>query len=265
MSLKSSIQNIVQSILLKKKMRLVRTIDFESLKHFFNSIKPITTNFNLIRIGGEIDGGYLVPDDIDNIEACFSPGVAETANFESALAERGIKSFMADYSVEDSPVKNRLFHFEKKYLGSVNNDVYMTLENWVSRHTKNQNDLILQMDIEGCEYGVIISTDEEILRRFRILVIEFHGLDDLLHKKGFEFINLTFQKLLKNFEIVHIHPNNCSKLVAYGEFEIPPVLEFTFLRKDRISNRKPTLSFPHKLDKVNVKQYYDFALPKCWY
>jgi hypothetical protein len=250
---------------MKINIRLVRTVDLNILKQFFDSIIPITTNHNLIRIGGETDGGYLVPDDLDNIEICFSPGVSKTSNFESELADRGIRSFMADYSVDGPTIKNALFHFEKKYLGTTNNGTYMTLDNWVNRNAQNQNDLILQMDIEGSEYGVILDTSNETLRKFRILVIEFHWLDSLFEKKCFGLINSVFQRLLRNFEIVHIHPNNTSKPIKYGDFEIPPVLEITFLRKDRISSSTKTLNFPHKLDRTSIPRKKDFPTPSCWY
>jgi len=135
----------------------------------------------------------------------------------------------------------------------------------VNRKTPNQSDFILQMDIEGAEYEVIFDTSRETLRKFRILVIEFHRLEAIIVKYGFDLINLTFRKLLKDFEIVHIHPNNAAKPKAYKTFEIPPTMEFTFLRKDRISSRQPTLSFPHKLDRPNAPNKEDCPLPKCWY
>ena len=56
----------------------------------------------------------------------------------------------------------------------------------------------LKIDIEGAEYPVILDSPLEVLNKFRILVIEFHDLDALLHHKGFELIDLTFSKLLKN-------------------------------------------------------------------
>ena len=52
-------------------------------------------------------------------------------------------SFLADYSVDKMPFENPLFRFDKKYLGCINNDVYITLEKWVSNNVKDQNDLIL--------------------------------------------------------------------------------------------------------------------------
>jgi len=121
------------------------------------------------------------------------------------------------------------------------------------------------MDIEGDEYGVLLNTDRELLKRFRILVIEFHYLDSMLDTLGYELINLTFSKLLKDFEIVHIHPNNCSYPIIYKDIQIPPVLEISFLRKDRIQKSQYANSFPHSLDKKNVQKNLDVILPKCWY
>jgi hypothetical protein len=265
MTLLPSVRILSKSILLKNQLTISRTTEFDRLTQFFGSIKPIATNRELIRIGGEYDGGYLVPNDLDNIEICFSPGVSEIADFESDLASRGIKCFLADYSVEAPPIQNDLFHFEKKFLGAAENSTFMTLDNWVKKHAANQTELILQMDIEGSEYSVVFDTPLETLRKFRIMVIEFHSLDGLCNKFGFELISLTFTKLLKEFEIVHIHPNNYRNTVVYGKYEIPIDMEFTFLRKDRISSRSSTIAFPHPLDRKNDRRGDELSLPACWF
>lgn len=265
MTIKTSVIKVVDSFLLKRRLRLARTTDYAHLEQFFKAIKPVTTNHELIRIGGVADGGYLVPNDLQNIEICFSPGVSVISNFEDDLAGRGIECFLADYSVEGSLIQNKKFHFEKKFLGTVEDSKYMTLENWVQRNAPDRSDFILQMDIEGSEYGVICDTRAETLKKFRILVIEFHSLQALCDRLGFQFIDLTFKKLLKDFEIVHIHPNNCFKPVVYGKYQIPPTLEITFLRKDRIKSKVPTSKFPHKLDLKNDPTNEDLALPSCWF
>jgi hypothetical protein len=258
-------KNFFRTFILQRGWQISRTTDPDRLAQFFDSIKPISTNHNLIRIGADADGGYLIPNDLDNIEACFSPGVADVAAFELELANRGIKCFLADFSVDSPPIQNKLFHFEKKYLGPKDNSIFMTLDSWVKRNAPNRSDLILQMDIEGSEYGVILEASPETLLKFRILVIEFHQLSNLCYKLGFELINLSFIKLLKDFETVHIHPNNCYKPLVYGKYQIPPMLEFTFLRKDRISNKLPALNFPHPLDRKNIPSNDDFPLPDCWF
>ncbi len=232
---------------------------------FLSEVRPVTTNHPLIRVGGEADGGYLIPDDLAGVDTCFSPGVAQTSDFESQLASRGIRCFMADYSVDKTPVSHPLFHFEKRFLGPKNDAVFMTLENWVNRNAPASNDMILQMDIEGAEYGVILESDSSILKRFRIIIVEFHNLEDMWQDRGYQLMRYTFLKLLKDFDIVHIHPNNKVKPLVGQGLGFPPRLEVTFLRKDRVAQRTPTTRFPHPLDRKNIPSLPDHPLPPCWF
>jgi hypothetical protein len=259
------IKSKIKRFLLKQNLWVSQSSQMKNILDFLDSVKPVRTNHDLIRIGGPSDGGYLIPNDLKGIETCFSPGVSDVADFESDLAERGIKCFMADHSVEAPPVRNPLFDFEKKFLGATDNETYVTLESWIRWKAPSMSDSILQMDIEGGEYPVIFDTSAETLRRFRILVIEFHRLDNLFNPMGCELISLSFQKLLRDFEVVHIHPNNCCGPVQIDEISIPPVMEFTFLRKDRVQRKSLAQVFPHPLDQKNVDAHPDLPLPRCWY
>lgn len=253
------------NLLLSFSVFVSRSTSQDELKKFLLKVRPIKTEHMLKRIGGSVDGGYLVPDDFDGVSACFSPGVSEIATFESELAAQGIKSFMADFSVNAPPVKHDFFDFEKKFLGDVNNLIFMTLESWIHQKCVDSADMILQMDIEGAEYRVLLSTPSQVLRRFRILVIEFHDLNSLFSRGGFELIDTVFNKILEDFYVVHIHPNNCVPIVGYGEIQVPPVMEFTFIRKDRVVSKSFEISLPHPLDSPNMPQYKDIYLPSCWY
>lgn len=253
-------------VLFKLNVNLLRTTADIKLKSFFELINPVSTDKELIRIGGDADGGYLVPDDMEGLMGCFSPGVAYTATFELEMAKLGIRSYLADYSVDSAPVAHPLLDFEKKFIGIDTNDVYMTFNNWFQNKTGMKGgDYILQMDIEGAEYEVLNSVDDLFLKNFRIMVIEFHNLHYLVDPAGFNLVEFSFKKILKNFEIVHIHPNNESKPLKYHGFEIPNTVEFTFLRKDRILKKSPITSFPHPEDLQNFMDREDFPLPKCWY
>jgi hypothetical protein len=50
-------------------------------------MRPVSTKYDLIRLGGPHDGGYLVPNGLVGIQACFSPGVSKVSNFELDLAQ----------------------------------------------------------------------------------------------------------------------------------------------------------------------------------
>ena len=114
-----------------------------------------------------------MPNDLSGISTCFSPGVDITATFEKDLLSRGIRSHLADASVDVVPDGLPVLSFDKKFLGAINDDTTMTLETWV-RDKAGDGDLILQMDIEGSEYETIIATPVDILRRFRIIAMEIH-------------------------------------------------------------------------------------------
>ncbi|MDB5805007.1 MAG: hypothetical protein JWN73_2329 [Betaproteobacteria bacterium] len=258
-------QILVRQTLLKSGLHVSSTTHEARLADFFSTIKPVVTDHPLLRLGGETDGGYLIPDDLSGIGACFSPGVANSSNFELAMAGRGIPCFMADFSVDGPAAEHPLFRFDKKFLGPDDAGAHMRLETWVNQYAAGASDLLLQMDIEGSEYGVILDTPVEVLRRFRIMAIEFHHMHALVGKFGFDLIHLTFKKLLKEFDVVHLHPNNCAMPVRLGPYAIPPVLEVTLLRRDRIASRAPASLFPHPLDRSSYAHRGDYALPECWF
>ncbi len=236
----------------------------DDLMAFFRLVRPTAVDKPFIRIGGDFDGGYVAPDDLEGIEVCFSPGVSDIATFENALAARGIRSFLADYSVEQAPISDRMISFQKKFLGVSDDETFMRLETWV-RNNSVDGDLILQMDIEGAEYEVILDTPRDVLHRFRILIIEFHGMERLFDRESFGTIRQVFKKLLESHYICHIHPNNADPAWSVRNFTVPRTLEFTFLRRDRSAVGMQPLSFPHALDMPNIPDKKDIVLPECWH
>jgi hypothetical protein len=229
-------------------------------------LRPRDCGKKLIRLGGAGDGGYLIPDDLDGIEYCFSPGVSTLSDFESQLADRGIKSFLADYSIDAPPIIRPEFTFDKKYLGSTNSERFLTLASWKEKYLKDYTgELILQMDIEGGEYQVILNASDELLRQFRIIVIEFHFLERLFDPLVFALFSSCFEKLLESFCVAHIHPNNFYGSVKSGGIEIPRIMEFTFLNKRRVSDASPVRMFPNALDAPNILRRNSLRLPACWY
>lgn len=220
----------------------------------------------LVRIGAANDGGYLLPDDLTDIEYCFSPGVNQLTEFETQLAQRNICSFLADYSVDGPPKLLPQFVFDKKFIGANDSDTYMTLASWKQRYLPQyQRDLILQMDIEGSEYEVILSTPAELLRSFRIIVLELHHLEKLFEPFAHSIIKACFDKLLSSFYVVHAHPNNCAGSVTQGGLQIPSVMEVTFYNRKRATPGAYVQQFPHPLDAANCSTLPPLQLPRPWY
>ena len=235
------------------------------LNAFIERVRPRQTDKELIRLGPTGDGGYLVPNDLEGIEACFSPGVDTVSGFEKDCAEMGMRVFMADHSVETPAENHESFSFEKKFVGVTANDQFMTLDAWVqSALGPSDGDLLVQIDIEGFEYEVFLAMSDELMRRFRIIVAEFHDLHLLRSQPFFRIASRSFDKILQTHVCVHIHPNNRCGSERIGQLEIPRVAEFTFLRKDRVVQSEYANEFPHRLDSDNVVGE-SLVLPACWY
>lgn len=208
-----------------------------------------------------------MPDDLKDVRACISPGVSSECGFDLEIAGRGIDVYMADASVDGPPIQHSRFEFVKKFLDTYESATTTTLDQFcrVIPDHSSQHDLVLQMDIEGAEYRVVHNMSDDLLRRFRIMVIEFHNLEQLFSRFSFGFMRSTFEKLVQHHNVVHIHPNNFSACVRRRKVDIPPIMEFTFYRKDRASfSDEIELQFPHTLDRDNVPERPRLVLPECW-
>jgi len=235
--------------------------DFRS---FLESLHPVAPEKPLIRLGGG-DGGYLVPDDLEGIAACFSPGVSTESDFEIDCAGRGMQVFLADASVAGPSRHHENFTFIPKFVGPVASGGRITLDEWVAQSLPDEaSELMLQMDIEGDEYTVFPAISERLMQRLRIIVVEFHRLELLGCEPYFKLARTAFDKILCTHACVHIHPNNAEAVKKYRGIPIPPLLEFTFLRRDRLGLNGYRSDFPHPLDRDNTPSP-PVALPRAWY
>jgi hypothetical protein len=235
------------------------------LRKLLRAMRPVSPSMPLVRLGPEGDGGYLVPDDLADIPACYSPGVSGIAGFERDCASRGMEVFLADASVDGPPEQNERFHFLPRYIGAFSSDSFVSLDDWVSStHVPSGKDLLLQMDIEAYEYEVLLAMSMPLQRRFRIIVVEFHNLHYLWDSAFFRVSSRAISKLLLTHACVHNHPNNVRPPVRYGSCEIPPMLEMTFLRRDRVGKHEFATAFPHPLDRDATSQP-SVVLPACFY
>lgn len=241
-------------------------VPVDRLKKLAQKIRPINTNIELLRIGADEDGGYLIPNDLDGISSCYSPGVDQIASFETGLLKYGIPSHLADYSVDAPPKGTSAASFIKKFIGANNIENFISLEKWIEDTGGNsiEKDLLLQMDIEGAEYESILSTPNSVLNRFRIIAIEFHNIETWAQSHFLSLVEATFEKLLSQFYVVHSHPNNAMGIVDLNGFLAPRLIEITFLRKDRVNSTDGYAKLPHKADRPNLLDRPDISFPNDW-
>jgi hypothetical protein len=199
-----------------------------------------------------------------DLAACFSPGVSTESGFERDCAERGMQVYLADYSVDHPAAQHRNFHFIKKYIAAIDSDEAMTFGTWRKAVSlPGTGDFLLQMDVEGYEYEVLLNLPSDLLQRFRIVVMEVHNLEHLWARPYFDLASRVFDRILLNHTCVHLHPNNLRGVCRYNGVTIPRLMEFTFLRNDRIDKREYRSDFPHPLDADNTSMPH-ITLPKEW-
>ena len=230
---------------------------------------------DLIRIGRDYDGGYLVSQsDIEKSDLLIGLGICDDWSFESDFVKfNDIEVFAYDASIDfrsllkravderiKKPfkfyaVKNLIAYKKffkgkhkhiKKFVGlSTANNLHCTFSDVLNK--TNHKNIFLKIDIEGSEYRFL---DDLIANDDRIsgLVIELHDCD--IHLKEIE-------KFIDDFglKLVHVHANNCA-LIRLDD-GLPLVLELTFSKYANTSNSN---NLPHKLDMPNNKKEADIEL-----
>jgi hypothetical protein len=239
-----------------------KNISTEEWRFFRNSLRPTNTGWDLIRIGSIRDGGYLIPSDLSELIGCISPGVSNLVDFELALAKLDIPSAMYDGSIENLPIENSKFHFNRKFVGSPLNKDYVSLKTALQEFSSaTKASLLLQMDIEGDELSAFHTLTSDDFDKFRIIVVEFHRVQDWTNRTVFrQLVKPVFDNLLQRFDLVHIHPNNCDGEFYFARNFFPRAIEITFHHKSRRISEAIPAKLPNNLDAPNTDDAPDVQL-----
>lgn len=207
-------------------------------------------------MGEGFDGVYLIPNCLNGNEILISPGVGTSTSFELNLHEKfGIPSILIDPTIKQ-PAKSELppeSVFISKYLGVEDDDKTISLDQ-IYRDFGKQKNLILQIDIEGMEYLSLLCASSELLSKTKILVVEFHNLNywsNLLYYQN--VVKPLFDKLNNSFFPVHLKANSVSGTFKIFGFEVPKVIEMTFISNSLTSKGSLVKKLPHPLDVANVE------------
>ena len=205
----------------------------------FKSILNQTTfieNVKLVRIGSSHDGGYVLANLFSGQQIVISLGIGNNSDFEMAISRYVSKVFCFDGSIKNLPQENWRLEFERKYVNKEVTKSSTSLTNILQGIRVNH--LILKIDIEGAEWEVLESTLQSDLVRFDQIVGEFHGFTT--NKSGQVGLNRKVQileKLLENFEIINVHPNNWGSYRIIKGTPVPDVIELTFINKNLLNSK----------------------------
>lgn len=214
---------------------------------------------NLIRLGRNGDGGYILPKSIvESSDGLLSFGMGRDWSFEEDyhVLKPTNPIHMYDGTVDRimDYIRDRCnkFYVDQKVLHKEN----VTTYNFdLSIERINRNNLILKCDIEGDEYNLV----ENILsnkHRITAIVMEFHWL----HEDRQQF-NDALQKLMLSYKIVHFHGNNNSWIGTDG---LPKFLEVTLVRNDLIQSSDSrtsvwlqNLDFPNRSELEEYEYFFE--------
>jgi len=202
-------------------------------------IVPIKIKNNLIRIGSQYDGGYVISDDIDTNDILLSFGIGDNIDFEKNISSYLKQILMYDgtiIGVENIPSNSVFF----------NKNIYVSedLDNAIYDAKSETNNFIVKIDVEEDEWHILDKIKKETLQRFKQIIVEFHNFDKRLDSYAFDIDNNNnskyllaksiFEKIKNTHEPIHIHANNFGKLHIIANQVIPEVFEITYLRKDLV-------------------------------
>src|SRR5579863_3614531 len=126
----------------------------KQLVELFSSLACWMPNIEKIRIGDCGDGGYVLPNDLTDIEGVISIGIGNNASFDDFFLQRNCRVHQYDGTIPASPSSQGLFI--KKNLGARDGDQTVSLATMVKNMGGDQTkDLILKFDIEGAEWEAL--------------------------------------------------------------------------------------------------------------
>lgn len=207
-----------------------------------------------IRLGRDIDGGYVIADMFKGVRSLLSYGVGPDVSFEYDVAQRGVDVFMFDHTVAATPQSHPRFHYTREGVAAVANPAMRlrTLEEHIATiGQKRLTNGILKIDIEGYEVEVLRAASPKTLAIFSQFALEFHSLSKLNEAEFRKNVRECLLRINENFNLIHVHANNGGGVVNVEGFMIPDVLELTYVRKDLFQCGPNETVFPTVHDRPN--------------
>lgn len=219
---------------------------------------------NKIRVGSSGDGGYVMLEEIFKFgKIAYSIGIGKTVKFEEAVEKLGYKIWMYDHTVDGKKFKNENRTIFKLGIGPKDTGQFKTLSTMIGDNGhENEENMVLQMDVEGAEWDVLNSIDSQTLSQFSLINLEIHWLNMMFAKPDTtEMVRKSLNALTRNHTVFHVHANNWC---GYYEIENKPpladVLEISLVN-DALVNFTPCgETFPGALDSPNKPSEPDIDL-----
>ncbi|MBR0168786.1 MAG: FkbM family methyltransferase [Synergistaceae bacterium] len=252
---------------LKEKIKKIiisrRIVTSENYYRELHSLLKIDSaeGFDLIRIGRDYDGGYIMLDDFEPGGIAYSFGISGDVSWDKDMASRGYDVFMYDHTIDGLPEENTRFHWSKLGIadGVTHDDRLKTLEELISRNGhEGKRDMILKMDVEGAEWGFLESVKPETLSQFSQMTFELHNMIKLADHE--RVLNIL-RKINETHQLVHLHANNVSSYVTIGGRNFAALFEVSYVLRDKYKfSSEYDVKLPLKIDMPNITGWPEIEL-----
>jgi hypothetical protein len=189
------------------------------------------------RFGEANDGGYVMcTDGLESVLGAFSYGISGYDGWGMGVASKyrlRLDEYDCTNLAEPSRCQGCDVHFHPECILNVYGSPKLNYKTLAQQLQESGNgnaadrSLLLKIDIEAAEWDVLADETVENLKKFREVVVEYHGIEqtdkhDLYHK--------AVQKLEQaGFSVTHLHGNNCCGTTFFGQYSIPNVIEVTYI------------------------------------
>ncbi len=233
---------------------------YKTIHDLLRMYKSDATSFK--RVGRENDGGYIMATPISENKIAYSLGICDDVSWDTDMANMGYEIFQYDHTIDSLPEQNKAFHWSRIGLtGEEETNELKHLDTILKMNGHNNTTgMVLKMDIEGFEWGVINQSSESTLERFDQIVMEIHNL---ISTNDRECILSALKKISKTHALVHIHANNYRpRKIVYGDLITSDVVEVTMLNRKKYNLIESQIIVPTNMDQKNDPNIKDTYLGK---
>ena len=220
----------------------------ERLLEFAQLIRPWTyEGLELIRVGGDHDGGYVMANEF-GVSGAISIGVGRDVSWDRDVAGRGIPVVMFDPTVRKPPDRIDGARFIRVGLGPKGSQgPFRPLTQLLDlAQMSRDKSLLLKIDVEGAEWKSLADLDAFPLGQFSQIVIEMHELSRMKYDDLSTSVLQVARALSVGHLPIHVHANNYDSLVRYDSNWFPDSIEVSYFRREGLPSTEvcPRVSLP---------------------
>lgn len=236
------------------------------IRFILRLLRPVKIDeFDKIRVGSELDGGYVQRDDYKRLSMALSLGIGANDEWDLATARKVIPVKQCNHPIDFAPSNHPLMEFSSTIISAIRSLDSITLPELVARHEdRDPSNIILKIDVEGEEWSVFDCVDDATLARFAQIICEFHHLHKLheseFYGKALRLRLRVFAKLNELSVLFHVHANNFASIVNIGNVPIPQTLEVSLANRHCYSFKDSDENFPTARDRPNNPALADIFL-----